>query len=73
MNTYEIWKQKFPERLEYLLKAKGMTQRELAEKMKITEVSISRYASGQRIPKATTVINMAAAIGIPVEMLMKFE
>ena len=38
-----------------LLKQNGMTQRELANEIGVTETSISRYISGQRVPKANIV------------------
>lgn len=42
-----------------LLEKKGMTQRELANEIGVTETSISRYISGQRVPKANIVVYMA--------------
>lgn len=46
-----------------------MTQREFAKKLHITEVSVSRYISGQRIPKATLLYRMAKALGCTMEDL----
>jgi len=46
-----------------------MTQREFAGKLHITEVSVSRYISGQRIPKATLLYRMAKALGCTMEDL----
>lgn len=61
------WKKEFPDNLEYLLKLKEMTQRELAEKIGCTEASMSRYANGSRVPKITTVINMSRALNVSIE------
>lgn len=41
----------------------GMTQREVAEKVGITEVSMSRYVLGTRIPKAPTLARIATVLG----------
>lgn len=37
-------------RIKGLLKKRGLTQKELAEKVGVTEVSVSRYISGERTP-----------------------
>lgn len=39
--------------------ALGMNQRTLAEKIGVTEVSVSRYINGERIPKAPILIKIA--------------
>lgn len=52
-----------------ILNKKGITQRELAEKIGVNEVSISRYVNGERIPKVTTGIQIAQALGCSVEDL----
>ena len=48
------------------LKRRGMSQRELAEKVHCTEVSMSRYVSGKREPKATMAIQIAQALNADV-------
>ena len=53
---------------EYLQK-RQLTQRELADAIGSTEVSISRYVNGERIPKATTCIQIAKALDCKVEDL----
>ena len=49
----------------------GMTQKELATKSNMTEVNVSRYCSGARMPKATAIYAMAKAFGCTMEELMK--
>lgn len=44
------------------LKQLDMSQRELAEQVRTTEVSISRYISGVRVPKVYTAIRIARAL-----------
>lgn len=63
----------FAERTKALLEEHGMTQRELAEQVGITEVSISRYMSGQRIPKATVIVKCAKALGVSADYLVGTE
>lgn len=55
------------------LNKKGMTQRELADAVGTTEVSISRYVSGERIPKATTCIQISKVLGCNVEDLYTLQ
>lgn len=55
------------------LNKKGMTQRELADAIGTTEVSISRYVTGDRIPKVTTCIQMAKVFGCSTEELYEIK
>lgn len=49
-------------RIADLLKKSGLTERELADKVGVTEVSMSRYISGDRIPKGPIIVNIANAL-----------
>lgn len=53
-----------------LMKKKGMTQRELANQIGVTEVSISRYISGARMPKANIVVYMADALNTTTDFIL---
>ena len=53
-----------------LLKKKGMTQRELANEIGVTETSISRYISGQRVPKSNIVVYMADVLNTTTDYLL---
>ena len=55
---------------QYLEKS-GMKRSELARKTYTSEVSITRYCSGQRHPDAYTIYRMAKALGCTVADLMK--
>lgn len=55
------------------LESKGITQRELAEAIGTTEVSVSRYVNGDRIPKATTCIEIAKVLDCEFEDLYSVE
>ena len=52
------------------LKRAGMTQRMLAAHADITEVSISRYISGDRAPRATVLYRISKALNCTMEDLM---
>ena len=47
-----------------MIKEKGLTQRELASKVGVTEVSMSRYIKGERVPSGPIVVNIAKELGI---------
>ena len=48
------------------LELNGMSQKDLADKCKITAVTLNRYISGLRTPKASTLEKIANALDIPV-------
>ena len=57
--------------IEAKLKEAGITQRELAERAGITEVTISRYINGGRIPKAPALLAIARALNSDIESLLQ--
>ena len=59
--------------LKRIIDEKGVQQRWLAEEVGVTEVSMSRYVSGERIPKAPIAIRMADALGVNVKDLYGWE
>ena len=59
--------------LKRIIDEKGVQQRWLAEAVGVTEVSMSRYVSGERIPKAPIAIRMADALGVNVKDLYGWE
>ena len=61
------------DKLKKILEEKGMSQRELADKVGITEVSLSRYISGGRTPKAPVAMCIARALGVDVEELFECD
>lgn len=54
-----------------ILEAKGMSQRELADKVGITEVTLSRYVNGNRVPKAPVAMCIARALGVDIEEIVE--
>lgn len=61
------------ERIKELLKARGMTQQELAREIGTTEAAMSRYCRGKRIPKATTVGKMAKVLNTTTDYIILGE
>jgi len=60
----------FTDRLKEMMDKRGMSQRELAEAIDKTEVSVSRYINGQRVPKATVLLKMAQALNCQADYLI---
>lgn len=60
----------FGERLVLALDIRGMQQKELAEKSGLTEVTISRYISGSREPKAVNIIKICKALCVSSDWLL---
>lgn len=52
-------------------RAKGFTQKQLAEMVGVTESAISQYESGKKYPKGKTLIDISLALGTTVEFLLE--
>ena len=63
----------FAQRLTGLLKEKGVSQKELAELVGVTEASISRYMNSERIPKSEIIANIATALHTTSDYLLGTE
>lgn len=63
----------FIKKLSILLEEKNITQRELAEKINVTEVTISRYLSGERSPRIEIVSKIAEFFGVSIDFLLGKE
>lgn len=57
-------------RISVMLGIRNMTQRDLSKMINATEVSISRYISGDRVPKATLIYEMAIALDVSSDYLL---
>ena len=60
-------KNTFANSLKSLLEKRGMTQRALAEKLGTTEVTVSRYTSGNRTPNVETTVAIAEVLGVSLD------
>ena len=56
-----------------LRKKANLSQEQLAEKVGVTEVSMSRYIRGERTPRGPILANIAAALHTTPEYLMNLE
>lgn len=60
----------FGKKLSFLLKDKGLSQRELAKSIGVTETTISRYASGGRVPRGSEIKKIADVLGVSIDFLL---
>lgn len=56
-------------RIKALLEQKGMTQRQLAEKVGCTEAAVSHYVKGDRVPRSSAMSKIAIALGTTTDFL----
>lgn len=61
------------ERISELLNQNGLTQRELASIVNVTDVSMSRYINGDRVPKGPIIANIAKALHTTSDYLLGQE
>lgn len=55
----------FPEELRRIRKSKGLSQKDMAEKLGVSQPSYAQYERGTRNPKVGTVRKIADALGVP--------
>ena len=60
----------FSERLKRLRKARGMTQQELADRLGVSNKSVSRWESGGGYPDVALLEPLARALGVTVDELL---
>ena len=53
-----------------LMKQEGLSQKELAEKINVTEASMSRYIKGERIPRIDVLVKIASVFNVSIEYLL---
>ena len=61
------------EKIDCLLRKQGMKQRELAERVGVSEVTISRYVHGERFPKTKILIAIAKELHTTTDYLIGQE
>ena len=62
---------KFTMNLKKLMIEREMTAADIARKTGMTQATLSRYINGKRIPRLNSVIKIAKALNVPIELLMK--
>lgn len=60
-------------RISELLEQRGISQRELADRVGVTEASMSRYINGGRTPKAPILVNIAKELHTTSDYLLGHE
>lgn len=60
-------------RISQILKKRNISQKELAERIGITETAMSRYISGSRDPKPEVIANIATALHTTSDYLLGIE
>ena len=60
----------FVERVKELIKINNLTQRDLANDIGVTESTMSKYLSGDRIPGGETLSNLATALKTTTDYLL---
>ena len=74
--SFQEWEERDAKKLDVggriakILYERKMTQRELAQKCHITEVSMSRYINNNRMPKGTVIVAVAKALGVSADYLL---
>ena len=57
--------------ISFWLEVRGISQRELAERIGVTAVSISRYITGKRVASGMTLYKISRVLGCTMEDLLK--
>lgn len=63
------WLDEFSNNLIYEMRERGYTQADLAEDAGVSEATISSYINKRRIPKVTTLLNLALVLDCDLEDL----
>jgi len=62
---------KFAMNLKKLMIEREMTAADIARKTGMTQAALSRYINDKRIPRLNSVIKIAKALNVPIELLVK--
>ncbi|MDO5400994.1 MAG: helix-turn-helix transcriptional regulator [Eubacteriales bacterium] len=68
---YELNKTQFGAFVAALRKAQGMTQRELAQRLQISDKAVSKWETGVSIPDTALLVPLAEALGVTVTELLR--
>lgn len=71
--TDEMWKKEFSRRLKKMTAIKGYYMRDLADRLEISENTMSRYVTGKIIPNGYLIKRMSEELGCSVEYLTNFD
>lgn len=62
-----------PNRLKRAIRQRGMTRKELSEKVGVSEVSMSRYCAGTRTPNAENLLAIAFVLNVSADYLLGLD
>ena len=71
--TDELWKKEFARRLKKMAVRKGYCMRDVAEKLGVSENTMSHYMTGKTIPGAYTVKRLSEILDCSVQYLVDFD
>lgn len=63
----------FAKQLRLLKDQRGLSQKEIADRLDTTEATISRYVSGDRTPNIETAVELASLLGVSMDTLCGVE
>lgn len=61
----------FAERLKKVRQFRGLTPEQLAERVSVETMSISKYESGERMPSSSTLIALSSALGVDISYFFR--
>lgn len=70
--TRQEWLDRFGLKLRQLMKEKDITQRELADKLYVSEATVSKYANGNMMPSVRMVINISYELNVSIDSFTYF-
>lgn len=70
--TRQEWLDRFSLKLRQLMKEKDITQRELADKLYVSEVTVSKYVNGNMMPSVRMVINISYELNVSIDSFTYF-
>lgn len=60
----------FIKRFKEILEEKNIKQKEIADRVGVSEVTISRYLTGERIPRMDVVLKLASYLNVSIDYLL---
>lgn len=70
--TRSEWCCRFGNELRKLLEEKDMTQKELADKLYLSEATVSQYVNGNIMPSIKMVINISYVLNVSIDSFTYF-
>lgn len=68
----DLTAKKIGSRLRQIREGRGLTQKEVADEAQITEVSLSRYENGERVPKITVFFKICNVLWVSMDSVIEY-